>query len=149
MLRIPKNVIVVIDGAYAEYVEKDDYDSNFSLVSEYENIILTRTFSKVYGLAGIRLGWCYGSPKVASILSRVKGPFNTSTVAQHIALIALQDQQHIEMVVKENRINKKWFEKELNRLGIKTIQSYANCLRISIGTMENMKKIIYVIEGLL
>ena len=184
MFKIPKNVIVVIDGAYAEYVEKDDYDSNFSLVSEYENIIITRTFSKVYGLAGIRLGWCYASPKVASILNRVKGPFNTSTLAQHIALIALQDQQHIEMVVKENRINKKWFEKELNRLGVKTIKSYANftflestnkvaklisqnlekegilirqlqsynlpnCLRISIGKMKDMKKIINIIEGLL
>jgi len=184
MLTIPKNVIVVIDGAYAEYVDKDDYDADFSLVKEYENIIITRTFSKAYGLAGIRVGWCYSSPKVASILSRVKGPFNTNTLAQQLAFLALQDQDHIAMIVKENRINKEWFEKELNRLSIKTLQSYANfsfiettnemailivqalekegilirqlqsynlpnCLRISIGTLEDMKKIIQIIESLL
>ena len=184
MLKIPKNIIVVIDGAYAEYVESDDYDSGFSIVNEYENIIITRTFSKAYGLAAIRLGWCYSSPKVASILSRVKGPFNTNTLAQNLALIALEDQAHIQMVVRENKDNKEWFEKELYRLGIKTIKSHANfsfietsdemvivivealekngilirqlhsynlsnCLRISIGKLEDMKKIINIIEGLL
>ena len=181
---IPKNIIVVLDEAYAEYVNKNDYDNDFSLVKKYENIIITRTFSKAYGLAGIRLGWCYASPKVASILNRVKGPFNTNTLAQNIALIAIQDQGHISMTVRENKINKEWFEKELNRLGIKSIESFANfsfiesttrmakiiyealenegilirqlhsynlphCLRISIGTLKEMKKIIKIIEGLL
>ena len=119
MSKIPKNVIVVIDGAYAEYVETNDYDSGFSLVKEYENIIITRTFSKAYGLAGIRLGWCYASPRVASILNRVKGPFNTNTPAQYIAMLALQDHDHIVKIVKENHKNKEWFEKELKRIGIK------------------------------
>ena len=82
MSKIPKNIVVVIDGAYAEYMETTDYDSDFLLIKKYDNMIITRTFSKAYGLAGIRLGWCYTSPKVASILNRVKGPFNTSTIAQ-------------------------------------------------------------------
>jgi histidinol-phosphate aminotransferase len=184
MTQIPKNIIVVFDGAYAEYVEAEDYDADFSLVKEYDNVILTRTFSKVYGLAGIRLGWCYSSPKVASILNRVKGPYNTNTLAQNLAIVALQDQKHIAMIVKENRNNKEWFETELKRLGIKVLPSYANfsfiettnemaisiaqaleiegilirqlqsynlpnCLRITIGTLENMKKIIKIIQGLL
>jgi len=181
---IPKNVIVVIDGAYAEYVEADDYDVGFSFAKEYDNIVITRTFSKAYGLAGIRLGWCYSGSKIASILSRVKGPFNTNTPAQRLAMLALQDQEHIAKIVKENRNNKEWFEQELNRIGIKTITSHANfsfiestskmanlitqslekkgilirqlqsynlpnCLRISIGKLKDMKKIIAVIEELL
>ena len=115
-----------MDGAYAEYVTEKDYDIDFSLVNEFENIILTRTFSKAYGLAGIRLGWCYASQRVSSILARVKGPFNTSTIAQKIAVIALQDQDHVNMVVKENKKNKKWFEEELKKLNIKFFPSYAN-----------------------
>ena len=126
MSKIPPHVILVLDGAYAEYVTEKDYDIDFSLVNEFENIILTRTFSKAYGLAGIRLGWCYASQRVSSILARVKGPFNTSTIAQKIAVIALQDQDHVNMVVKENKKNKKWFEEELKKLNIKFFPSYAN-----------------------
>jgi len=126
MSKIPPHVILVLDGAYAEYVTEKDYDIDFSLVNEFENIILTRTFSKAYGLAGIRLGWCYASQRVSSILARVKGPFNTSTIAQKIAFIALQDQDHVNMVVKENKKNKKWFEEELKKLNIKFFPSYAN-----------------------
>ena len=126
MSKIPPHVILVLDGAYAEYVTEKDYDIDFSLVNEFENIILTRTFSKAYGLAGIRLGWCYASQRVSSILARVKGPFNTSTIAQKIAVVALQDQDHVNMVVKENKKNKKWFEEELKKLNIKFFPSYAN-----------------------
>lgn len=181
MLKMPNNIILVLDGAYAEYVDKDDYDNDFSLTKEFNNIILTRTFSKAYGLAGIRLGWCYASPKLASILNRVKGPFNTNTLAQQIALTALSDQEHVKFIIKETINNKKWFEAELNKLGIKTYPSYTNftfiesndkiaaninkalekegiiirqlhsynlshCLRITIGTIDDMKKIINTIK---
>ena len=70
MNSISKNIIVVIDGAYVEYVQKDDYDKGFSLTDEYENIILTRTFSKTYGLAALRVGWCYTSQKIADIINK-------------------------------------------------------------------------------
>ena len=72
MNSISKNIIVVIDGAYVEYVQKDDYDKGFSLTDEYENIILTRTFSKTYGLAALRVGWCYTSQKIADIINKIK-----------------------------------------------------------------------------
>ena len=72
LTNLPKHILVVLDGAYAEYVIKDDYDSGFSLAEEFENIIMTRTFSKVYGLAALRIGWCYSSEKVANILNKVK-----------------------------------------------------------------------------
>ena len=126
MNKIPKSVIMVLDGAYAEYVDQHDYDSDFSLVEEFENIILTRTFSKAYGLAGIRLGWCYSSERVSSILNKVKGPFNTSSVAQKMAIIALNDQEHLKKIILKNKINKVWFETELKKLNFKVIKTHAN-----------------------
>ena len=69
MKKIPKNIIVVIDGAYVEYVEDINYDKGFSLLNEFDNLILTRTFSKTYGLAALRIGWCYKSEKVANIIN--------------------------------------------------------------------------------
>ena len=180
---IPKNVILVLDCAYAEYVLQENYDSDFSLVNEYENIIITRTFSKAYGLAGIRLGWCYSSKNVASIISKVKGPFNTNVFAQQIAIEALQDQQHLKYVVAENKKNMEWFIQKLVELGLKFLPSFANfvfiectnsktdkifdellkngiivrqlnsynlpnCIRITIGTMDEMKKVVSVLEDL-
>ncbi len=88
MQSLPQQVVVVLDGAYAEYVIEKDYDKGFSLVDEFENIIITRTFSKSYGLAGLRIGWCYASSKVTSILNKVKGPFNTTFVSQEMAIAA-------------------------------------------------------------
>ena len=102
MKSISKNIIVVIDGAYVEYVQKDDYDKGFSLADEYENIILTRTFSKTYGLAALRVGWCYTSQKIADIINKIKPPFNTTTISQSLAIKALQDKDHIESSVKLN-----------------------------------------------
>ena len=126
MKKISKNIVVVIDGAYAEYVDEEDYDKDFELIKEFENIIMTRTFSKAYGLAAIRLGWCYSSSKISSILSRVKGPFNTNAIAQKMAISALKDEDHIKTVVTSNKEIKKWFEKELVKLKIKVHPTYAN-----------------------
>ena len=126
MQTLPKQVVLVLDGAYAEYVLEKDFDKGFSLTEEFENIILTRTFSKSYGLAGLRIGWCYASSHVASILNKVKGPFNTTFVSQEIAIAALRDQEHIEKVVNTNIEVKTWFENELKQINIRTRASVAN-----------------------
>ena len=126
MNSIPKNIITVIDGAYAEYVMENNFDKDFTLVDRFENIILSRTFSKAYGLAGLRIGWCYTGKRVAEILNKVKGPFNTTFLSQHIALAALDDQDYISEVVHKNNIIKNWFEKELNKINIKTLPSFGN-----------------------
>jgi len=126
MQSIPNNVVVVIDGAYTEYVIEKDFEKNFSLADKFENIILTRTFSKTYGLAGLRIGWCYSSKKISSILNKVKGPFNTSLFSQKIALAALEDQDYITEIVNQNITIKQWFENELNKMNIKTLPSFAN-----------------------
>ena len=178
--KLPKHILLVLDGAYAEYVIKDDYDSGFSLTEEFENIIMTRTFSKVYGLAALRIGWCYSSEKVANILNKVKGPFNTQTISQEIAMLALEDKEYLKEVVNNNYKVKKWFEDELKKMDIKCgssegnfsfiqtseskareilaqltndgiiirqLDSYGlpNCLRITIGTQQEM---IATIESL-
>ena len=124
--KLPKHILLVLDGAYAEYVIKDDYDSGFSLTEEFENIIMTRTFSKVYGLAALRIGWCYSSEKVANILKKVKGPFNTQTISQEIAMLALDDKEYLKEVVNNNYKIKKWFEDELKKMDIKCGSSEGN-----------------------
>ena len=175
MKLIPKNIVVVLDGAYAEYVLQKDYDKGFALTDEFKNIILTRTFSKSYGLAGLRIGWCYSSFDIVSILNKVKGPFNTSFIAQEVAIAALEDQEYIEEIVSKNYKIKSWFEDQLMQLGINVRKTFANftfieetnnkvelitqglledgiivrkldsynlpnCLRITIGTQEEMNK---------
>ena len=179
--KLPKNIIMVLDGAYAEYVTKDDYDNGFSLVDQFENLIITRTFSKAYGLAGLRLGWCYTSKKVATILNKVKGPFNTQSLSQEMAIIALEDKNYLNQIVKNNQEVKDWFENELKKINIKTnpsegnftfvemtevevknisahlanmeiivreLDSYGlpNCLRITIGTKEEMEATIHALK---
>ena len=126
MQTLSKQVVLVLDGAYAEYVLEKDFDKGFSLTEEFENIILTRTFSKCYGLAGLRIGWCYASSYVASILNKVKGPFNTTFISQEMAIAALKDQKHIDRVVNTNIEVKKWFENQLKQLNIQTRPSVAN-----------------------
>ncbi len=126
MQSIPKSIIVVIDGAYVEYVEKEDYDKGFKLSDEFENIILTRTFSKTYGLAALRIGWCYTSYKVSEIIKKIKPPFNTSTFSQSMAIKALEDSEYINEVVKLNSQIKNWFEDELKSINIKTRETEGN-----------------------
>jgi len=182
LFKVPKNVVIIIDGAYAEYVENENYDNGFDLIKRFDNIVITRTFSKVYGLAGVRLGWCYTSKKIASILNKVKPPFNANTIALQMASVALQDVQHLNSVISENKRNREWFEEGLKKLHIKCLQSTSNfifvecnqnsdmaakihnlllqngiivrqlhsyglphCLRITIGTREEIEKTIDVL----
>ena len=137
--KLPKNIILVLDGAYAEYVIKEDYDSGFSLAGQFENVVITRTFSKAYGLAGIRLGWCYSSEKVASILNKVKGPFNTDSLSQEMGIIALDDKEYLNKVIKSNQEVKNWFEAELKKINIKTLPSEGNFSFVEMSDEEAKK----------
>tara|TARA_Y100000996_G_scaffold45914_1_gene31666 strand:+ start:2272 stop:3621 length:1350 start_codon:yes stop_codon:yes gene_type:complete len=126
MNNISKNIIVVIDGAYVEYVDKDNYDKGFSLSEEYENLILTRTFSKIYGLAALRIGWCYTSQRVSNIINKIKPPFNTTSISQALAIKALEDEDYIKKISRLNLEIKMWFEKQLKILNIKTRNTEGN-----------------------
>tara|TARA_Y100000590_G_scaffold462141_1_gene625492 strand:+ start:3291 stop:4643 length:1353 start_codon:yes stop_codon:yes gene_type:complete len=140
---IPKNIIVVIDTAYAEYVNDEKYDNSFNLLKQHENVIITRTFSKAYGLAGIRLGWCYTSKKVALILNKIKPPFNVNSLALKISNVALEDIDYLDHVINKNKKNKIWFEEELNKLNIKFLPSFANFTLIECKHNSNESDEIY------
>ena len=92
---LPRQVILVLDAAYAEYVDLPDYEAGIDLVTNSENLVMTRTFSKIYGLAALRIGWCYAPAAIVDILHRIRGPFNVSAPAQAAAVAAIHDQAHI------------------------------------------------------
>ncbi|MBT5779834.1 MAG: histidinol-phosphate transaminase [Rhodospirillaceae bacterium] len=138
---LPKNILLVIDAAYAEFVMADDYDAGAELVEAGSNVVMTRTFSKIYGLASLRLGWCYGSAEVIDVINRVRGPFNNTGPALAAGLAAVADQDHIE---KARRHNDKWLKRlgeELPRIGIDVLPSVCNfvLLRFAAGGAHNSK----------
>ena len=124
--KLPKSCLLVIDSAYAEYVEKDDYTNGFELVNKFNNVACTRTFSKIYGLAALRIGWAYASLEVIDYLNRIRLPFNINTIAQHAAIAAIKDQKFIKKVIKHNNLWKPFKEKELINLGIQIIPGVGN-----------------------
>ena len=93
---LPPEVLLVLDAAYAEYVERPDYDPGMRLVDATDNTVMTRTFSKIFGLGGMRIGWAYGPPAVIDVLNRVRGPFNVSIAAQAAAIAALAEPGWVE-----------------------------------------------------
>jgi histidinol-phosphate aminotransferase len=99
---LPSHVLLVLDGAYAEFVRKNDYASGIELVSQYENVVMTRTFSKLYGLAGLRVGWGYAPAHVVDAIERVRMPFNVNLTAQAVAIAALEDEAFTEESLAHN-----------------------------------------------
>jgi histidinol-phosphate aminotransferase len=106
---LPSSVLLVLDGAYAEFVRRNDYAAGVELVSQNENVVMTRTFSKLHGLAGLRLGWGYAPTHVIDAMERVRMPFNVNLIAQAVGIAALQDDEFIEASLAHN-------DKELPRL---------------------------------
>ncbi|MFP4003105.1 MAG: histidinol-phosphate transaminase [Alphaproteobacteria bacterium] len=127
---LPPDTLLVLDSAYAEYVQHKDYDSGAHLVSRHPNVVMTRTFSKAYGLAALRLGWAYCPPAIADVLNRVRGPFNVSSVAQAAGLAALQDTDHLRAAVIHNSEWLAWLRAALTKLGLRITPSAANFLLI-------------------
>ncbi len=125
---LPDNVILVIDAAYAEYVSNADYADGSKLVESHENIIMTRTFSKIFGLASLRLGWCYCSPVIADLINRIRGPFNVNIPAQAAGIAAIEDIQHMEKSRSHNDYMLDKFGDELKLLGLDVPQSVGNFL---------------------
>ena len=126
MNKIPNNIVVVLDAAYAEFADAKDYDNTFSLAEEYNNVIITRTFSKAYSLAGLRLGWGYGSKILIDMIKKLRPPFNLPPGAIAAGIAAINDDQHLQEVVNHNNKIKSWFVNELNNLGLKAYKTQTN-----------------------
>ncbi len=127
---LPEETLLVIDAAYAEYVRRNDYETGIDLVESHDNVIMTRTFSKVHGLAALRLGWGYCPSSVADVLNRIRGPFNTSQPAQLAGIEALQDHTFTQKAIDHNDIWLSWLRAELGALGLETTQSVGNFVLI-------------------
>ena len=130
IFKLPKRVLLVIDAAYAEYVTKKDYSSGEDLVKKNSNVIMTRTFSKIYGLAGLRLGWAYCHKSVADIFNKVRLPFNINMVAIKAGVTAVNDKNFYIKSVKHNTYYLNWLTKEIIKLGLIPIPSIANFILI-------------------
>ena len=132
--QIPKNISVVIDTAYAEYVDAEDYDRSFDLTEKFENVIITRTFSKAYSLAGIRLGWGYGSKKLIEIIKKLRPPFNITPGAIAAGIEALNDDKHLQTNIEHNSKIKSWFIECINEMGFKAYPTQTNFVFVIIPT---------------
>jgi len=131
---LPGHVLLVLDAAYAEYVRRNDYEAGIELVSSNDNVVMTRTFSKIYGLAGLRVGWLYGPHHVADALNRVRGPFNLNAAAIAAGVAALRDREHIARAVDYNQVWLDRLTEGLRALGLTVTPSVANFLLIHFGT---------------
>ena len=134
---LPQDCLLVIDSAYAEYVDKKDYTNGIELTTKYNNIACTRTFSKIYGLAALRIGWAYASKEVVELLNRIRLPFNINAIAQKAAVAALQDTKFIDNAVKHNNIWKPFVEKELQKNEIEIIPGVGNFV---LAKFKNIKQ---------
>ena len=95
---LPENVILLVDAAYSEYATAEDYDNGTALATDAPNVMMTRTFSKLYGLAGLRVGWGYASPEIVKALEHLRSPFNVNAAAQAAAVAAVTDREHAAYV---------------------------------------------------
>ncbi len=130
---LPKSTLLVIDAAYAEFVARNDSEPGIELAERAENVIMLRTFSKIYALAGLRIGWGYASAGIIDVLNRVRGVFNINLPAQAAAVAALEDVASIDRAREHNDIWRPWLEREIRALGLEVTPSVANFVLVHFG----------------
>ena len=131
--KVPGDVLVVIDEAYREYAERHDLPNSLALFREYNNILILRTFSKVYGLAGLRIGYSIGHPTLTAEMNKLRTPFNVTSVGQAAAIAALDDVEHVRRSVEMNRAERRRLFLELTKLHLSPVPSETNFLFIPVG----------------
>ena len=127
---LSSHVLFVLDGAYAEYVRRNDYEAGIELVATSENVVMCRTFSKIYGLAALRLGWLYGPAHVVDAVNRIRGPFNVNGPAMAAGIAAIGDTAHVETSRRHNERWLAWLLEEIPKLGLEVTPSVANFVLI-------------------
>jgi histidinol-phosphate aminotransferase len=127
---LPPHVLLVLDAAYAEYVQRNDYEAGFELVATSDNVVMCRTFSKIHGLAALRLGWMVAPAHVVDAVNRIRGPFNVNTPAMLAGIASLADATHIDAARAHNEKWLPWVSAEIGKLGLKVTPSVANFILI-------------------
>lgn len=127
---LSKNVLLVLDAAYAEYVRRNDYEAGVELVAGNENVVMTRTFSKIHGLGGMRIGWTYAPAHVIDVLDRMRGPFNVNAAAIEAGVAAMEDRRHVERTIAHNAQWAEWLVEEFEKLGLRVTPSVGNFLLV-------------------
>jgi histidinol-phosphate aminotransferase len=130
--RLPPRVLLVLDAAYAEYATAADYDDGFHLAETRENVVVTRTFSKIYGLASLRLGWCYGPAAIIEAINRVRSPFNVNDPAMRAGIAAVEDQAHVAAAIAHNTLWRDILSREIAAFGFPVTPSAANFLLVHL-----------------
>ncbi len=134
---LPSDIMLVLDGAYAEFIDDANYEDGFALVAEHANVVVTRTFSKIYGLAAERIGWAYGSPATIAALNKIRAPFNVPMAGGAGAVAALADQAWIDRCREHNKVWRAWLAAEIASLGnagLRAVPSAANFLLVTFPT---------------
>lgn len=127
---LPDHVLLVLDAAYAEYVRRNDYESGLELVSSSQNVVMTRTFSKIHGLAALRIGWMYAPDHIIDVLDRVRGPFNVNAAALAAAQAAIGDRQTVDKAQVHNDEWLAWTTDQIRKLGLRVVPSVGNFILI-------------------
>ncbi len=133
LAKIPEGVISVFDEAYFEYIERDDFPETIRYINSGATIICLRTFSKIYGLAGLRIGYGISQPEIVTEMNRVRQPFNANSIAQVAAISALDDREHVEKSREVNRAGKDFLYRELEKRKIAYVPSEANFILVEVG----------------
>ncbi len=133
---LPPDVLLLIDAAYCEYVDRPDFDPGTALVDAGDNTVMTRTFSKIFGMGGLRLGWCYGPPAIIDVLNRSRGPFNVSAAAQEAGVAALAESHWVEMGRSHNAAQRARLSQALEGVGIRVWPSEGNFVLADFGAPD-------------
>ena len=149
MDRVPDDVLVVLDEAYAEYVAEPGSLDSMQYVREGRNVLVLRTFSKVYGLAGLRIGYGIGPEEVVNCLNLVRSPFNTASVAQVAAMAAMDDTAHVSASVENNRREMEWLCAQMDQTGVHYVPSVTNFLLVDVERDANEAFQMMLREGVI
>ena len=140
---VPKDVIIVLDGAYSEYIRTKKYSDGLEFVNSFENLIVTRTFSKIFGLAGFRLGWAYSNKRIIQLLEKIRGPFNVNVVAQEIGAQILNEKKFLKNSIEHNEKWQKFLPKKIKSFGLEAFETFTNFVLVKVEKKRfNKSKII-------
>ncbi|MEQ1789521.1 MAG: histidinol-phosphate transaminase [Rickettsiales bacterium] len=136
---LPENVLLAIDDAYAEYATANDYSDGSELVNSTENTVMLRTFSKIYGLSSLRLGWMFAPTHIIDVINRIRGPFNVSTSAIMAGIAAIRDIEFTKNAIEFNEKWREWLTTEITNLGLKVYPSIANFILVDFSNPDIAK----------